>query len=57
MEELASHTWEIVTGIIGVAAIIATMTPNRSDNLVIDNICRFINLLAMNIGKSKNRSE
>jgi len=41
----------------GVTAIIATMTPNRSDNLVIDNICRFINLLAMNIGKSKNRSE
>lgn len=43
-----------VTSIVGGFSVLATMTPNKSDNQVIDTIMRVINLLGANVGKSKN---
>ena len=45
---------ELVTQLVGTFAIVATMTPNRSDNVIVDFLARIVNFLAANIGKSKN---
>tara|TARA_R110002051_G_scaffold80323_1_gene144205 strand:- start:260 stop:436 length:177 start_codon:yes stop_codon:yes gene_type:complete len=46
--------FEIVVQIVGVAALVATMTPNVSDNKAVDFVLNIINMLGANIGKSKN---
>ena len=48
---------EIITliGTIGyILTIIATMTPNKTDDKIIQMILDVINKVAMNIGKAKN---
>ncbi|MCP4121881.1 MAG: hypothetical protein GY751_09025 [Bacteroidetes bacterium] len=49
-----TNVLEIVTSVVGVGALIATLTPNASDNSVIDFILKFINLLGANVGNAKN---
>jgi len=44
----------IITQIVGVAALIATLTPNQSDNAIIDTILKVINTIGGNVGKAKN---
>ena len=39
---------------IGGFSVLATMTPNRSVNLIGDLLCRVINVFGMNFGKAKN---
>ena len=45
---------ELLVQIVGVASLIASITPNESDNKVVNFILNIINLLAVNIGNAKN---
>ena len=45
---------EIVVLVVGVASLIATMTPNEADNKVVDFILNLINAVGGNIGKARN---
>jgi hypothetical protein len=44
----------ILTGIITVASVIATMTPNDSDNAFVAKANKVVSWLALNIGKAKS---
>jgi|TARA_R110000744_G_C19244497_1_gene549600 hypothetical protein len=56
--EYIQNNWEQiltgVTSIVGGFSILATLTPNKSDNQIVDSIMQMINLLGANVGKSKN---
>lgn len=45
----------ILTGVITVASIIATMTPNESDNKWVARASKVVSWLALNIGKAKSK--
>lgn len=45
---------EIITSIVGLFALIATLTPNTSDNAIADSMLRLVNTLGANVGKAKN---
>ena len=45
---------EIITQAVGVFALVATLTPNTSDNAIVDFLLRLINFGGANVGKSKN---
>ena len=47
----------LITSIIGVASIVAAMTPNKTDNAVLQHILGIINLFGFNVGKARNRDE
>ena len=40
--------------IVGGAAIIATITPNKSDDKIIDWVLKIVNFAGANFGKAKN---
>ena len=40
--------------IVGIFASIATMTPNESDNKIVDFLLKVINFLGANFGNAKN---
>tara|TARA_Y100000592_G_C5207475_1_gene193383 strand:- start:239 stop:418 length:180 start_codon:yes stop_codon:yes gene_type:complete len=44
----------IALQVIGIAALVATMTPNKTDNKIVDALSKIINLLGANFGKAKN---
>jgi hypothetical protein len=46
---------EIITGIISCASIVAAITPGQRDNIILDKIMAFVNLLAVNVGNAKNK--
>ena len=50
--------WEQVivamSSIVGGFSIIATMTPNKTDNAIVDKMMRFVNFMGANFGKAKN---
>jgi len=48
------NLYSIITQIVGVAALVATLTPNQSDNKAVDFVLNIINMLGANVGKSKN---
>ena len=45
----------IVTSVVGSFALIATITPNSTDDRIVQVILDIVNFLAGNIGKSKNK--
>ena len=45
---------ELLTQVVGTFALIATLTPNNSDNTIADFLAKAVNFLAGNFGKSKN---
>tara|TARA_R110000824_G_scaffold292565_4_gene480968 strand:+ start:8134 stop:8322 length:189 start_codon:yes stop_codon:yes gene_type:complete len=45
---------EVATQIVGTFAVIATMTPNSSDNAIVDFLAKIVNFFAGNFGKSSN---
>ena len=45
----------VVTLIITVASIVAAITPTPKDDVWIGKLYKFIDLLALNIGKAKQR--
>jgi hypothetical protein len=57
--EYIVENWDNIAAIalqvVGIAALIATMTPNKTDNKIVDAISKIINLLGANFGKAKNK--
>lgn len=55
------ENWEailaIVTGVIATASAVAVLTPNATDNKVVALFSKLINLLALNVGKAKNKTK
>ena len=49
-----SAIFEIIIQIVGVGALVATMTPNSADNKAVDFILNIINMLGANVGKATN---
>ena len=47
---------EILTSVVGLFALIATLTPNTSDNAIADSLLRAVNTLGANIGRARNSS-
>lgn len=45
----------VLTGIVTVASIVATLTPNESDNKIVDKFSKVVSWLALNIGKAKSK--
>ena len=45
---------EIVVQLVGVASLIATMTPNEADNKAVDFVLNIVNMLGANVGKASN---
>ena len=45
---------QIIVSVVGVAAIVATLTPNSSDNNAVDFLLNIVNALGGNVGKAKN---
>ena len=45
----------VITGIVTVASIIATMTPNDSDNKIVAKANKVVSWLALNVGKAKSK--
>ena len=61
MSEMISYVMEnymqilsAVGGILGGFAVIASMTPNKSDDRVVQMILDMVNFLGANFGKAKN---
>ena len=52
--ENAGNMVDIALKIVGAFAVIATMTPNESDNKIADGLMRLVNMLGANFGKSSN---
>ena len=48
------NLYSIITQVVCVAALVATLTPNTSDNKAVDFVLNIINMLGANVGKSKN---
>ena len=48
------HAWlPAITGLISSCAVIATLTPSKTDDKVIQKILDVINFIGLNIGKEK----
>ena len=43
--------------LVGAISAITAATPTRSDDAVIDQILRVLNILSLNIGKNKNADD
>ena len=44
---------EIITAIISIASIVAAVTPSKADNISLEKVMQFVNLLAVNVGHAK----
>ena len=54
---LVSHWQEVlalVTSVVGTFALLATMTPNKSDDRVVQMVLDVVNFVGANWGKAKN---
>lgn len=45
---------EVLTQVVGTFALVATLTPNTSDNAIADFLAKVVNFFAGNFGKSTN---
>lgn len=52
--EFIASIVDILVHIVGVAAVVATLTPNESDNKAVDFILNLINMLGGNLGRASN---
>ena len=52
--ENASDLIEISLEIAGAFAIIASMTPNETDNKIADYLLKAINVIGFNVGNARN---
>ena len=52
--EHAGAIIQFITSIVGSFAIIATATPNTTDNKIADFLLKIINFFGANFGKAKN---
>lgn len=44
-----------ITGVISACAVVATLTPTKTDDEILQKILDVINFLGMNIGKAENK--
>jgi|TARA_Y100000310_G_C20548404_1_gene746781 hypothetical protein len=55
------ENWEAlfsaVTSVVGAFAIVATLTPNQTDNELVDKVMKFINFFGANFGKAANKED
>jgi len=51
----AEELLQIAASVIAVASLIATMTPNESDNKWVQRISGVVSWLALNVGKAKSK--
>ena len=49
--------WPVVTSAIAVAAAIATITPSKSDDRIVQLLLDIVNKIGLNIGKAKNADD
>ena len=54
LTENFSNVVEVVLNLVGAFAVIATMTPNESDNKIVAFVLNVINTLGANFGKTSN---
>ena len=61
MSEMVSYVMEnyvqmlsAVGGIVGGFAVVASLTPNKSDDRIVQMILAMVNFLGANFGKAKN---
>lgn len=54
MIENIQNIAEIVAQVIGVAAVIAAITPTPVDDGILATLKKVLNILAMNVGQAKN---
>ena len=52
--ENGNAIFEIALKVVGAFSVIASLTPNTTDNKVADALMRIINTLGFNIGQAKN---
>ena len=45
---------EILTQVVGGAALVATLTPNESDDKIVSFVLKVVNVLGANVGKASN---
>lgn len=55
--EWVGQVFAIVSSVVSTFSVIATVTPNRHDNVLADTLCRIVNLFGMNFGKAKNSTD
>ena len=48
---------EALIGVVGVFALVATVTPNKTDDGIVQKALEIINFLGANFGKAKNDSK
>ncbi len=56
MDQVTTYV-ELALSVVGSFALIATITPNKSDDKAVEFLLKVINLFAANVGKSKNNEE
>lgn len=54
MENIQSYL-EIAGMVIAVAAAVAAITPNKTDNEIVNKIIKVVNVLGLNVGNAKNK--
>jgi len=45
---------EVMLGLVGVMGMVAVMTPNKSDDKLVQMLLDWVNFLGANVGKAKN---
>ena len=53
--ENSEQLLQIAASVIAVASLIATMTPNESDNIWVARISRVVSWLALNVGRASSK--
>jgi hypothetical protein len=48
---------QILASVIALASLIATMTPNESDNIWVNRLNRVVSWLALNVGRAKSKGK
>jgi hypothetical protein len=48
---------DIIAQIVGVFALLATLTPNESDNAIVDAILKGVNFFGANVAKAGNHQD
>ena len=47
----------IITSVVAVASAIAALTPTPKDDTIVGKVYKVVDLLALNVGKAKDKSE
>lgn len=58
LENIKSSPWIVLLpAVIGIFSAIATVTPNKVDNIFLDIILNVINVLGLNVGAAENKKD